>query len=128
MLTKPNIFSVHCALYYHDYIPGGVAESEEAVEAAKKNLDDTQKEHKGCTDVLKSLMDDATSLGLKSKVKELQETVASLVNDILSGANEIAKIESDSKVLKEYQQEVEKSEEKLKGYAGLVMHLDALFM
>ena len=92
-----------------------MAESEEAVDEAKKNLEASRQEHNEIAEHLKSLMDEATSLGLKSKVKELQETVASLVSDLLSGAVTVAEIESNSKVLKEYQQEVEKSAEQLKG-------------
>ena len=94
----------------HLYPLEDIASSEDAVQAAKRDLEAAQEEHKETVTTLKSLLDSAMNLGLRSKVEQMEEKIAEVASELLAGANEA---ESNGKVLEEYQQEAQRSREEL---------------
>ena len=87
-----------------------IASSEDAVQAAKRDLETAQEEHKKTSTMLKSLLDSAMNLGLWSKVEQMEEKIAKVASELLAGADET---ESNSKMLEEYEQEAQRTREEL---------------
>ena len=83
------------------------------MEVAKKDLQSAQLEHKETVSSLKSLLEQAMDLGLRSKVAQIESKMAGVVTDLLTGTATMAEVETDSKVLEEYQREAQRSKEQL---------------
>lgn len=82
---------------------------EDLIQAATKELEVAQEEHEETTAKLKSLLDCAMNLGLKSKVEQIEGKIAEVARELLAGA--AATVEE--KVPEEYQQETQRSREEL---------------
>lgn len=87
-----------------------IASSEDAVQAAKRDLETAQEEHNKTSTTLKSLLDSAMNLGLRSKVEQMEEKIAKVASELLAGADEA---ESNSKMLEQYQEEAQRTREEL---------------
>ena len=87
-----------------------IASSEDAVQAAKRDLETAQEEHNKTSTTLKSLLDSAMNLGLQSKVEQMEEKIAKVASELLAGADEA---ESNSKMLEQYQEEAQRTREEL---------------
>ena len=79
------------------------------MQAATKELEVAQEEHKETTTKLKSLLDCAMNLGLKSKVEQIEGKIAEVARELLAGAAATA----EEKVPEEYQRETQRSREEL---------------
>lgn len=87
-----------------------IASSEDAVQAAKRDLETAQEEHNKTSTTLKFLLDSAMNLGLRSKVEQMEEKIAKVASELLAGADEA---ESNSKMLEQYQEEAQRTREEL---------------
>ena len=92
------------------HYPDDIANSEDEVQAATKELEVAQEQHKDTTATLKSLLDSAMGLGLRSKVEQIEGKIAEVATKLLAGAAATVAAET---VPEEYQREAQRSREEL---------------